>query len=603
MEVPVGFIAKLWNFVSFLPFFFLLFILGLVKAAIVSPVVVGIILVGNSAVILGLWPAHFVWTYYCVAKTKRLGLVLKVLVMMLLPVPLVLWPIIGILGNLLGGIGYGFFAPLIATFEAVGQNVADKFFHCFVDGCLSTLEGSCTVVRDFTDFCFHSYFSYMDDLSEEIPPDEKPMDIKLSKLPSCLLVALLGVPVDVLLITAVALWKSPSMLFKGWKRLLEDLIGREGPFLEAVCVPFAGLAIILWPLAVVGAVISAFLSSFFLGLYGGVIVHQEDSLLMGLAYVVAVVSLFDEYTNDLLYLREGSCFPRPRYHRNMSPSTGLERRKSIDSDKNDQKNGREGSYNSKLGREGSYNSKLVSERSRTLKWAIQQYAPMQVWDWLFKSCEVNGRQLLRDGLIDVKDIAECILKGKCKKLGIKLPAWCILQCLLASAKSESSGLVISDGMELTRSNWPRDKVFEWFIGPLLIMKEQIKGLQLDESEEICLRELIMGCNNEKPEDWNDTGFPSSDTVRRAQLQAIIRRLQGIVGTMSRIPTFTRRFKTLVKALCIEAIQTGILADDRIGRILKSRHGGKSFHGIGDRKDREEIEDKSGRRAYDSGNIV
>lgn len=81
-------------------------------------------------------------------------------------------------------------------------------------------------------------------------------------------------PVDVLLITLVALWKSPYMLLKGWKRLLEDLIGREGPFLETVCVPFAGLAIILWPLAVVVAVISAVFASLFLGFYAGVIVHQ-----------------------------------------------------------------------------------------------------------------------------------------------------------------------------------------------------------------------------------------------------------------------------------------------------------------------------------------
>lgn len=79
---------------------------------------------------------------------------------------------------------------------------------------------------------------------------------------------------DVPLITVVALWKSPYMLFKGWKRLLEDLIGREGPFLDTVCVPFAGLAILLWPLAVVGAVIAAIISSFFLGLYAGVIVQQ-----------------------------------------------------------------------------------------------------------------------------------------------------------------------------------------------------------------------------------------------------------------------------------------------------------------------------------------
>ncbi|KAK9284741.1 hypothetical protein L1049_023918 [Liquidambar formosana] len=270
------------------------------------------------------------------------------------------------------------------------------------------------------------------------------------------------------------------------------------------------------------------------------------------------------------------------------PSNGLERRKSIDNDRNDMKNGREGSYN----------PKLVSERSRTLKGAIQQYKAIQVWDWLFKSFEVNGRILVRDDLINVKDIEECILKGNCKKLGIKLPAWSILQCLLASAKSDSSGLVISDGVELTRTNCPRDKLLEWFIEPLFIMKEQIKGLQLDENEDLCLRKLIMGCKNEKPEDWDDTGFSSNDNVRRAQLQAIIRRLQGIVASMSRMPTFRRRFRNLVKVLYIEAVQAGASAN-HIGGILKSRYGGKSLTESGDTEDR----DVTGNPACDNGNIV
>ncbi|XP_052178386.1 uncharacterized membrane protein At3g27390 isoform X2 [Diospyros lotus] len=575
MEVPVGFIARLWSFISFLPFFFLLLLLGFLKGAITSPVVGAIIGVGNSAVVIGLWPAHFIWTCYCVAKTKKLGLGLKVsLLVVLLPVPLVLWPVLGIVGSLLVGIAYGFLAPLLATFHAVGENVTDKFFHCFVDGCWSTIEGACTVVRDFTDFCFHSYFSYMDELSEE-----KPIDIKLVKLPSCLLVILLGVLLDVPLITAVALWKSPYMLFRGWKRLLEDLIGREGPFLETVCVPFAALAIILWPLAVVGAVISAFFTSFFLGLYGGAIVQQENSLLMGLAYIVAVVSLFDEYTNDMLYLREGSCFPRPRYRRNTRPVDILERTKSIDND---------GTHQENVG-EGSPNFKLATEQSRTLKWTIQQYIPIQIWDWLFKSCEENGRILLCEGLLDVKDLEECILKGKCNKLGIKLPAWSLLQCLLLSAKSDSSGLVISDGVELTSANWPKDKVFEWFIGPLLIIKEQIKGLQLDENEEISLKRMIMQCKNDKPEDWD--GFPSSDNVRRAQLQAVIRRLQGIVGSMSRMPTFPRRFRNMVKVLCAEVIQAGVVANDAGGK-QNTKYGDRSLPGGGNRKNREATAERS-----------
>ncbi|XP_048328643.2 uncharacterized membrane protein At3g27390 isoform X2 [Ziziphus jujuba] len=509
MEVPMGFAAKLWSFIAFLPFFSLLLTLGLLKAALIGPVAVGITLVGNSAVIIGLWPAHCIWTYYCMARSKKLGLVLKILVLLSLPLPLVLWPLLGIVGSLLGGVGYGIFTPLIATFESSGENFSDKFYHCFADGCWSTIKGSLTVVQDFTDFCFHSYFSYMDDLIEKIPADAKPMDIKLARLPSCLLACLVGVPVDVLFITAVSLWKSPYMLFKGWKRLLEDLIGREGPFLETVCVPFAGLAIMLWPLAVIGAVIGAVISSFFLGLYSGIVVHQEDSLLMGLSYIIAVISMFDEYVNDLLYLREGSCLPRPIYRRKMISSLIT---KMLDN--NDLKNKRQASHI----------SKLVSQQSGTLKWAVQQYKPMQVWDWLFKSCKVNGRILIHNGMIDLKDIEECILKGDCKKLGIKLPAWSILQCLLASAKSNSSGLVISDDVELTRTNAPRDKVFEWFIGPLLIMKEQLKAFQLDEKEEICLIELFMKCKNDNPEEWDSTEFSSSDNVRRAQLQAIIRRV-------------------------------------------------------------------------------
>ncbi|KAE9605153.1 putative nuclear hormone receptor, ligand-binding domain-containing protein [Lupinus albus] len=494
--------------------------------------------------------------------TKRFGLVLKVVILICLPIPVLLLPIVGIVGSLLGGIGYGFFAPLLATFEAVGQDVEDKFYHCFTDGCWSTIKRSCTVVQDVTDFCFHSYFSYMDELRENLPIHEKPFDIKLSMLPCCLLVILVGVPFDVVLITSIAIWKSPYMLFIGWKRLLEDLIGREGPFLETECVPFAGLAIILWPLAVVGAVLAACISSLFLGLYGGIVVHQEDSMQMGFSYILSVVSLFDEYVNDFLYLREGSCLPRPIYRRQMVHSV--------------ERKNHESSYNNSLKnrREDSQNARHTLQQTRNLKWKIQQYGPVQVihafivvWDWLFKSCEVNGRILLRDGLISVKEIEECILKGNCKKLGIKLPAWSLMHCLLTSAKCDTDGLVISDDVELTRMNGPRDKVFEWFIGPLLIMKDQLKKLKLEETEETCLKELVMRCKNELPEEWDSTGFPSNDTVRRAQLQAIIRRLQGIVASMSRIPTFRRRFKNLVKVLYMEALQASASASHIGGSVI------------------------------------
>ena len=71
-------------------------------------------------------------------------------------------------------------------------------------------------------------------------------------LPGAIVGAVLGIIVDMPLILVVAICKGPYMLFKGWKCLFHDLIGREGPFLETICVPFASLAIVLWPLAIVG---------------------------------------------------------------------------------------------------------------------------------------------------------------------------------------------------------------------------------------------------------------------------------------------------------------------------------------------------------------
>lgn len=88
----------------------------------------------------------------------------------------------------------------------------------------------------------------------------------------------LGLAVDMPIITCIAVCKSPYMLFKGWHRLLHDLKGREGPFLETICVPFAGLIILLWPVAVVGAVMGSMVSSIFIGAYAGVVAYQVKLL-------------------------------------------------------------------------------------------------------------------------------------------------------------------------------------------------------------------------------------------------------------------------------------------------------------------------------------
>lgn len=526
MEPPSGVWASIWNFICFLPFFIGLLILGTIKGVIFCPLICLIITIGNSAIILGLWPVHFTWTYYCTLRAKRLGPVLKLVIFVLLPAPLILWPLVGIVGSILGGAGFGLFAPILATFKAVGEGKTNEFYHCIYDGTWDTVETSFTVVRDLRDVCFHSYFSVMDDLQSQEPADGKYYEIKLLHLPGAMLAGVLGFLVDIPLISIIAIGKSPYMLFKGWHRLFHDLIGREGPFLETICVPFAGLVILLWPLAVAGAVVASMLSSIFLGAYAGVIAYQESSLWLGLRYIVASLSIFDEYVNDVLDMPEGTCFPRPNYRRNAPLSRSSSRQDSV---------------------------RNPPSRSDSLKAPMVELKPLELLESLFGECQHQGENLVSEGVITVKDIEDSKSnKGSGRVISIGLPAYCILKSLIRSAKANSSGILLRDNItEITSTNRPKDSVFDWFLHPLLIIKDQIKAENLSEAEEDYLCKLVILIGDPERLKTSNIGSPPKSDVKRAELEALARRLQGITKSISRYPTFKRRVEALVKSISEE----------------------------------------------------
>ncbi|KAB1207995.1 hypothetical protein CJ030_MR7G002557 [Morella rubra] len=502
MEPPKGFLASSWNFIRFLPFFTGLLFLGVIKGIIFCPLICLTIAIGISAIILGLWPAHSAWTYYCIVRAKRLGPVLKlVLCICVLPLLLILWPVVGIVGSIIGGAAYGFLSPIFATFDAVGEGKTDKIFHCFYDGTWGTIKGSITVVRDFRDFCYHSYFSYMDDLRLKGPPDVKYYEIRLLYLPAGVVVGVLGFMIDLPLISLIALCKSPYMLIKGWHRLFHDLIGREGPFLETICVPFAGLAILLWPLAVVGAVLGSMAASIFLGAYAGVVVYQEESFWFGLCFIVASLSIYDEYSNDILDMPEGSIFPRPHYRKKDVLQRTTSRAPSFS---------RPNSFRKAPSRSGSVKNPMIELKplefgrgSCSYLMAYSRSQRQRYWEIM-----------VSDGLITLKDIEDAKSNNGSRVISIGLLAYCLLQSLLRSAKANSAGILLSDEVtEITSTNRPKEAFFDWFLNPLLIIKDQIKAENLSEAEE----------------DY-------------------FSKLQGITKSISRYPTFRRRFECLVKSI-------------------------------------------------------
>lgn len=527
MEPPTEILSSLWNFIKFLPFFFGLLVLGTIKGVVFCPLVCLIMSVGNSAIILGLWPLHIVKTYYSILRTKRIGPVLKIVLCICLPVALILWLVLGIVGSIIGGALYGLLSPIFATFDAVGERKTNMLYHCFYDGTWDTVKGSFTVVRDFGDVCYHSYFSLLDDLRQGAP-DVKYYEIRLLPLPGAIIAGSLGIVFDFPLVSLIAICKSPYMLFKGWHRLFHDLIGREGPFLETICVPFAGLAILLWPLAVVGAVLGSMVSSIFLGAYAGVVVYQESSFWFGLCYIVASLAIYDEYSNDILDMPEGSCFPRPKYQKDPKLTKATSRAASFSGST---------SVRNPLSRGVSFNHPMVDLK------------PLELLDRIFKECQLHGEIFVSEGLITQQDIDDAKSGKGSRVISIGLPAYCILQALLRSVKANSVGILLSDNVtEITSTNRPKDTFYEWFLNPFLIIKDQIKAENLSEEEEGYLGRLVLLNGDPTKLKSLNTGPPPESERKRAELDALARRLQGITKSVSRYPTSRRNFDHLVKNL-------------------------------------------------------
>ncbi|XP_034681293.1 uncharacterized membrane protein At3g27390-like isoform X3 [Vitis riparia] len=469
-----GFLTYLCYFIFFLPVFVLLFALGIIKGGIFSPFVFLVIAFGDIGVVVGLWPCHLVWTVYCIVRTKKFDPYLKCLLILMVPIPIALWTVVGVVGSVIMGIGYGFICPVMDTFKAVsmeGVSLRTKLIRCFTDGTWSNVWGACTIVRDFADFSFHSYFSVMDGLLES--KGEKPIELKVFEIP--------------------------------------------------------GLLILLWPIVVVLAALAGVISSFFFGCYAAVIAYQESSIKRGLLYIVASMSLFDESTNDFLYLREGSCFPRPRYRKQLTYSPTLV------------------SVNG-LNEQIHANEPLVrtsSEKKRAL-------SAVMIWDNYFKACEHTGKELLRAGAVGMPDL-ETWRNSKNKIINIGIPAYSFLECFLHSIKSGSPGFLMRDNVELTSLNRPEGRVFDWMFEPMSIMKEQLKRLNLVETEELYLYKFsLYHGDRERMEAWQNGGFPPEDEIRRAQLEGISRRLQGFCLTLSRLPTSRRWFDGVVKEIEQEA---------------------------------------------------
>jgi hypothetical protein len=146
-----------------------------------------------------------------------------------------------------------------------------------------------------------------------------------------------------------------------------------------------------------------------------------------------------------------------------------------------------------------------------------------------KHCEMRGKELLDAGVITTADFYEWLQaknSDEAAMISVGLPCYSFLQTLLYSIKANSRGLLLFDGVEVTHFNRPKDKLLDWFFNPIMVLKEQIRVIKLEEDEVRYLeKEVLFGSNTQRKEACHNGSLAPQDALRAAQIQGISRRYE------------------------------------------------------------------------------
>ncbi len=272
-------------------------IIGLIKGVIVVGPILIISFIGITGCAIVLLPHDIFLTYKALIKTSLIGINLKILGMLLLPIALASWPILVTTGSILFGIFFGLFAPVVYTF--------DESYNIIYGGFVETFENDCSLIKDFWKFNYNSYFDYLRDIEERECDD--PFDINIIQIIIGIVLAGYGSIIGVIVFTLMWFVKLFPSIFRMYYEMFKmycDLKCYE-IFMYLI---FFTIALSLVP--VVGVL--AILAYIGFGLYGGIncaIEGYKYNIGRGIISIWSTIHDGDKLSNSLIFNREESCFP------------------------------------------------------------------------------------------------------------------------------------------------------------------------------------------------------------------------------------------------------------------------------------------------------
>ncbi|GIL44676.1 hypothetical protein Vafri_2204, partial [Volvox africanus] len=203
------------------------------------------------------WPRAFVATYLTVAVTQRLGPNLRTLALVVLPVPLVAWPLATAIASVMFSLGVGFFWPLWATVALGSLLEGDKLLTTAVLEPLDLAKACALEVWKFNDL---KYFTHLDELRR--PYYGEPLDVSLVRLLIAAVLSLLCSLLGTLAVLLLGIIRLPFIIARALGEWM-SLLGKRPANVMCLCLPLWVLGIPLLPVVV--------LSLFFLVLLGNAV--------------------------------------------------------------------------------------------------------------------------------------------------------------------------------------------------------------------------------------------------------------------------------------------------------------------------------------------
>lgn len=276
-------------------------IFGFLKGIITFVPSTLIIALSCTIISIVLLPNDIFLTYYCFVRTKKLGPNITIMIMLLLPIPLILWPPSVLILSLIFGVSFGLFNPIVKTF--------DPYYNLICGGIKETLAESFHFVAEFWCFNTNSYFSYLFELRNyRLIDGEKPFDISLLQLIVGIIIGTIGAIVDGVFFTLISAIKLLPIILRVyshlWKWYFEYVSKCGRSCLDFVwfglMVPIFILANVLIPQGVLLGLILVSLAGFFMGLSASYIAY-ESGIPKAFEKMMEYIKEFNKQTNDIIF--------------------------------------------------------------------------------------------------------------------------------------------------------------------------------------------------------------------------------------------------------------------------------------------------------------